>query len=145
MGQVDGYVRAVVAEWLRGSAKDIAATMKAADSPSDDAVAELDALRARQAKTEQDYDADLIDGRRYKSKMDRINAEMQSVQQRMARASSNTALSEVMASADPAQAFLDASLMSQRAIVDLLVTVRLLRGMRGVRTFNEDTVLIDRR
>lgn len=145
MGRVDEFVLAAVAERLRTSAKEIAATMHTADAPSADAVAELDALRARQAKTEADYDTDLIDGRRYAAKMERINAEMQLVQQKMARASSNSALAKVLASKDPAQAFLDASLMSQRSIVSGLVTVRLRRGVHGSRTFDPSTVLVDPR
>jgi len=143
MGPVDGWVRTVVAEYIHKERDRIAARMRADESPSAAMVAELDALTARRKKTEADYDLDLIDGRRYKAKMERIAAEAALVQQKMSRGSGNAALAEVMSSSDPSKAFLNGSLMSQRAVIDTLVTVHLHKGTRGSRAFDPDTVKVE--
>jgi hypothetical protein len=133
-------VLAVVAERIRDSGSEIAAGMSNTDRSSAGALAELDTLRNRRARTEADYDQDLIDGRRYRAKMERIAADIELVERKLARESDCPALAEVLAAADPAEAFLDAPLMSQRSIIDKLVTVRLYRGTRGVKAFDKDTV-----
>jgi DNA invertase Pin-like site-specific DNA recombinase len=138
--QVDPWVLAVVAERIRDSGSEIAAGMSNTDRSSAGALAELDTLRNRRARTEADYDQDLIDGRRYRAKMERIAADIELVERKLARESDCPALAEVLAAADPAEAFLDAPLMSQRSIIDKLVTVRLYRGTRGVKAFDKDTV-----
>lgn len=142
MPQVDEYVLAVVAERIQSSRKNIAAKVKASSGPSADLMGELNVLRDRKRRTEADYDSDLIDGRRFKSKMEQIDAEMRAVEQRFAASSRNTALAAVMAADDPVQAFLDASVMAQRSIISALVEVRLHKGRHGVRTFDPSTVEI---
>jgi site-specific DNA recombinase len=137
---VDDWVTTVVAAYIRKEHTRIAERMRADESPSAALVAELDALTARRKKTEADYDLDLIDGKRYKAKMERIAAEAALVQQKMSRSSKSAALAQVMASDDPPQAFLNASLMGQRAIIDTLVAVRLHKGTRGSKAFDRDTV-----
>lgn len=136
--RVDAWVEAVVAERIRTAADQIAALMNTSNAP--DWTADLKALRDRQAATEADYDLDLIDGKRYRAKMDRIAAEIEQVQTRMGRASNNAALAEIMASDDPPKAFLDASLMIRRAVIDALVTVHVHRAPRGRKEFDRTSV-----
>jgi DNA invertase Pin-like site-specific DNA recombinase len=138
--QVDQWVRLVVAERIRKDGRKIAERMKAAEAPAAHLIGELEALRDRQARTEADYDLDRIDGRRYKAKMERINAEMELVRQKMARDPGNAALAQVLSADDPPQAFLDAPLMSQRSVISALVTVQLHKGQRGSKVFDSDTV-----
>ncbi|MBX7433471.1 recombinase family protein [Mycobacterium sp. Y57] len=140
--QVDGFVTLVVAERIRTAGKKIAARMKADKSPSAPLVTELDKLRDRKKRIESDYDADLIDGRRYAAAMERVGIEIGQVQQKMAADTDNAALADVLAANDPPQAFLDASLMGQRAIIGALVTVELHKAARGSRTFDPTSVEI---
>ena len=142
MRQVDDFVLAVVSERIQSSRKGIAAKVKASSGPSADLMGELNALRDRKRRTESDYDSDLIDGRRFKSKMEQIDAEMRAVEQRFAASSRNTALAAIMAADDPCQAFLDASVMAQRSIIGALVEVRLHKGHHGVKLFDPATVEI---
>jgi DNA invertase Pin-like site-specific DNA recombinase len=136
--RVDELVQAVVAERIRTAAAEIGTRMNTSTAP--DWTDELKKLRDRRAATEADYDNDLIDGRRFKAKMERIAAEMEQLQARTARASNNAALAEVMASDDPPQAFLDASLMIRRAVVDALVVVQVHRAPRGRKEFDQSSV-----
>lgn len=138
--RVDELVQTIVAERIRTAGPAIAELMNTTTAP--DWTDDLKALRDRQAKTEADYDADLIDGRRYKAKMERIAAEIEQVQARMAKASNNTALAAIMAADDPAQAFLDASLMMRRAIIDALVEVEIHRAPRGRKSFSNESVTV---
>jgi len=142
MRQVDDFVLAVVAERIRSARKGIAAKVKASSGPSADLMTELNALRDRKRRTESDYDADLIDGRRFAAKIERIDAEMRAVEQRFAASSRNTALAAVMAADDPCAAFLDAGVMTQRAVISALVEVRLHKGHHGVKAFDPATVEI---
>lgn len=137
---VDRWVTLVVAERLRQGGPRISARLHGDEAPL---AADLAALRDRQAKVEADYDAGLIDGRRYASAMDRINTEATAIARQMAEHTTSAALADVLAAQDPAQAFLDASLMTQRAIIDALVTVRLFKGTRGSKVFNPDTVKVE--
>jgi site-specific DNA recombinase len=136
--RVDELVQAVVAERIRTTSEEIAARMDTTTAP--DWTDELKALRDRRAATEADYDNDLIDGRRYKAKMERIAAEMEKLQTRMARSSNKAALAEIMASDDPPKAFLDSSLMIRRAVIDALVRVEVHRAPRGRKEFDESSV-----
>jgi len=117
----DNFVRQQVADLLRDER--IAKLMQ----PSDNGVSadrELRAsLTARLRATESDYDNDLIDGRRYAAKRDKINAEIAEVDERLAAALSRSTGSSVLTSVDPGQAFLDSPLDVQRAILSTIVRV----------------------
>jgi DNA invertase Pin-like site-specific DNA recombinase len=136
--RVDELVQAVVAERIRTAGAEIAARMNTTTTP--DWADELKSLRDRRAATEADYDNDLIDGKRYKVKMERIAAEMEQLQARTARTSNNAALAEIMAADNPPRAFLDASLMIRRAVVDALVKVEVHRAPRGRKEFDRSSV-----
>jgi hypothetical protein len=58
----------------------------------------------------------------------------------MARSSNKAALAEIMASEDPPKAFLDASLMIRRAVIDALVVVQVHRAPRGRKAFDQSSV-----
>lgn len=137
---VDDWVRTVIAARLRR--EDAADLLKPAAADLQPLFDQLDRLRERQAATDADYDADLIDGLRYRSKTARTQAEMAEVQRQLASWGTPGALADALAAPDPAAAFLDAGLMTQRAIVDALCTVRLHPGHRYSRVFDESTVQI---
>lgn len=138
---VDQYVRDVIAERLRQN--DIADLLAPAQEDLAPLLEEVERLRARLDSIESDYDAGLIDGRRYASATDRVKAELVTVQQKMATADRGTALGEFLTCADPAAEFLAAGTMTQRAVIDALATVRLHPGTKYSRVFDPDTVQID--
>ncbi|WP_454301248.1 recombinase family protein [Salana multivorans] len=129
---VDDYVAAVVRERLgRADLKELLVRPEDASALSA-LVADESRLRQRLARTEADYDADLIDGRRYKEKAAKISAELDQVARR------RTALvvhgrqgAAVLAADDPVAAFDAASLGLRQRTIDLLAEVTLLPGVRG--------------
>src|SRR5690606_33992146 len=102
-GVVDDYVRLFVAEWLRSP---VVGNLDLTDDRNDDpASVEVAAQRARLAKVEADYDADLIDGRRYAVKRAKILAELKAAETVLRRSRSGSALAGIASAADPVAAF----------------------------------------
>ena len=109
---------------------------------------ELDArateLRGRLAAIEADYDAGLIDGRRFAAASDKVQAELSDVDRQRRGRVAGAALSSVLDVRDPVEAFNNAPLGVRRAVVDALVDIVLLprdpRFARG--TFDPKTVQI---
>jgi hypothetical protein len=75
--------------------------------------------------------------------MDKAEEELRAAQTALAAAQAGPALAAVMGAPDPGEAFLGASLMIQRAVVDVLAVVRLCKGTRYSRTFDPGTVQIE--
>lgn len=94
-------------------------------------VEESKALRARLAKVDNEYDEGIIDGRRWKSAKDNVAAKLREIDKKLATRKGGAVLGKIAESPDPAQAFRDASLMAQRAVIDALCTVRLCRQPKG--------------
>lgn len=140
--QLDTFVRKTIADRLRR--KDLADLL---DGTEDGAVAELlsDArdIRTRMALVDEDYMADLIDARLHRAKTDRLKAELADVERTMTARHTGSSIGGVLAAPDPATAFENADLATQRAVVDELATIRLKRHTRGSTTFDPDTVVID--
>ncbi|OKH63727.1 recombinase [Mycobacterium sp. SWH-M3] len=140
---VDEFVTAVVAERLRRpDARKRLAPPRADTAPLR---AEQDALRARLAKVDADYDDDLIDARRWRTKKEKITAQLAEVERKLKamQPGGGGALDDVLAAPDPAEAFMAGSLMARRSVIDALCEVRLRRGTRGSKTFDHNTVRID--
>jgi site-specific DNA recombinase len=93
--------------------------------------AEASTYRALIAAAEAEYDEGIIDGRRWRSAKDRVQAELTEVDKRLAARRGGAALSGLLAARDPAQAFRDTSLMGQRTVIDALSVVRVRRAARG--------------
>ncbi len=136
---VDEFVTAVIAERLsRADARKVLAPRKADTAPLR---AEQEALRARLAKVDADYDDDLIDARRWRTKKDKIDAQLAEVDRKLkAMQPGSGALDDVLNSPDPAEAFMAGTLMARRSVIDALCEVRLQRGTRGSKTFDPSTV-----
>lgn len=117
-----------------------------ASDPDDDHVRRLSAevarLRGRLAAVEADYDAGLIDGRRYAVAVEKVRAELGAAEVARARLAGTGVLSSVIAAPDPAQAYDDAPLGTQRAVLDALASVSLLSAARGPK-FDPATVRFD--
>lgn len=135
---VDRWVREVIAARLRR--EDMADLLAPAEAELEPLLAESARLHDRLAKTEADYDADLIDGHRYASKVARVRAEIAALEREMSTVATSAALGEILSAPDPAAAFLDSTLMAQRAVIDALSIVRLHKGTKHSRTFETSTV-----
>ncbi|TXH19779.1 MAG: recombinase family protein [Mycobacterium sp.] len=139
---VDEFVTAVVTERLsRRDARELLAPPTVDTAPL---IAERDRLRARLTKADADYDDDLIDARRWRTKKDKITAQLAEVDREIKAATPGSgALGDVLDSPDPAEAFLAGSLMARRSVIDALCEVRLQRGTRGSKTFDPNTVRVE--
>lgn len=142
MGIVDDYVLTTVrARLARSDLADLIAPRTCAEVQR--YTEELRGLRARMAQIEDDYDSGLIDGRRYATATEKVRVQSEAVEAKLARATSGTAATSILAAPDPQAAFDAAPLMIRRAVVDTLCTVRLLRAPRGRKTFDPETVKIE--
>ncbi|MGH3556428.1 recombinase family protein [Mycobacterium sp.] len=126
---VDHYVLMVVAERL--GRKDFAKLLAPPESEMAPVVAESERLRKRLAKIDNDYDTGGIDARRWKAAKQRVQAELAEVDKQLVTRRGGSALGAVAGAPDPAAAFLGASLMGQRAVIEALCVVRLRRAGRG--------------
>jgi len=107
---------------------------------------EVKRLRGRLVQTEADYDNDVIDGLRYKTKTEKLKADLEKAERAQARLLAGSgAASPVLSAPDPVAAFDKAALGTQREILGLLMEVRLLPALRGRKGFDPDTVKIEPR
>ena len=113
------------------------------ESSSSALLDEVKRLEKRITKIGEDYDAELIDGRRYKVAIDKARAELATASVALARSSVDAGAASVLTAPDPVAAFDGSPLMIQRNVIDALCTVTLHPAPRGRRTFDPDTVQID--
>lgn len=106
------------------------------------ATAELRRLRARLRQTERDYDNDVINGRRYKEKTDKIEADIAAAEARRSQAMAGSEVSSLLSAPDPVKAFDDAPVGVQQSAVRFFCRVELLHVQRGKRGFDPETVRI---
>jgi hypothetical protein len=94
-------------------------------------VEESKELRARLAKIDNEYDDGIIDGRRWKSAKEHVQAKLREVDKKLATRKGRAALGKIAEASDPAQAFRETSLMAQPAVIDALCIVKLWRRPKG--------------
>lgn len=121
--------------------------LRAFTTRDDAAAAELnaaaDALRARLETIEADYDAGLIDGRRYKTANDRVQAEIKAVQAKRAQLLGNSTVASVLTTGEPVAMFDAASLDTKRAVLDALMTVTIQPRRTRSHSFDPESVVIE--
>ncbi|MCA2356759.1 recombinase family protein [Mycobacterium intracellulare] len=139
---VDEFVTAVVAERL--SRADAAALAEAPQADTAPLRAEIADLRARLVSFDNDYAEGEISGKLYREATAKVHAKLAEAERKVAAMHpGGSALGDVLASPDPVAAFLSASLMGRRSVIDALCEVRLRRGTRGSKTFDPNTVRIE--
>ncbi|MGB9223201.1 recombinase family protein [Mycobacterium sp.] len=139
---VDRYVLDVITERL--SRPDLATLLTPAEDDMKPLVEESKRLRARMAKIDNEYDEGIIDGPRWRSAKEKVRAKLSEVDRKLAARKGGAALGKILSAPDPAQAFREASLMGQRAVIDALATVRVRRTGKGrMRTDRDGRPLID--
>jgi DNA invertase Pin-like site-specific DNA recombinase len=126
---VDAFVLDVIAARLADP--NLSALLAPVGDDMKPVVEESKALRARLAKIDNEYDEGIIDGRRWRSAKDNVQAKLREIDKKLATRKGGAALGKIAESPDPAQAFREASLMAQRAVIDALCTVRLHRQPKG--------------
>ena len=104
--------------------------------------AERKQLRLSLEATEADYDNDVIDGRRYKAKTEKLTARLEAIRIEEAKLVAQSGPDSVLAAEDPVAAFDAAPLAIQQQVIDTLATVTLRKGTHGSRTFVPETVAI---
>jgi site-specific DNA recombinase len=126
---VDAFVLDVIAERLADP--NLSALLAPVGDEMKPVIEESKALRARLAKIDNEYDEGIVDGRRWRSAKDHVQAKLREIDKKLATRKGGAALGKIAESPDPAQAFREASLMAQRAVIDALCTVRLRRQPKG--------------
>jgi site-specific DNA recombinase len=106
------------------------------------AAAELNKQRGRLTHVEADYDADLIDGKRYKEKRAKIEAEIEAAQARLTRLTAGSEVAGVVTARNPVAAFDAAPLGVQQAVIRFFMEVTLLPAPRGRKGFDHRTVRV---
>jgi site-specific DNA recombinase len=138
---IDAYVLLVIRKRL--AKPDLAGLIEPYDTARARALeAQARALTNRLKRVEADYDADLIDGRRYQLKTAKINADLAEVHRAQAQLSRDRGAASVFGAADPVTAFDNAPLMIRRKVIDALCTIQLRPAPRGRKTFDPDSVEI---
>src|SRR5664280_87875 len=101
---IDTFVRGVIRARL--ARPDVADLLAVPDSDAAKALTvQIKGLRARLATIEADYDADLIDGRRYAAATEKVQAELTRAETTRARTAGGEGLASVLTAADPVAAF----------------------------------------
>lgn len=140
--RIDGFVIDVIRQRLSRPDFEIVPT------PLDnDGAVKLDdqaqALRDRLAVIEADYDADLIDGRRYSVASAKIQAEIRGLEVERAKVLAGSAVAAILASGNPLRTFDEGTLALRRTLIDGLAVVTLFSAPRGIKTFDPSSVKID--
>jgi nucleoid-associated protein YgaU len=107
-------------------------------------IAEVKRLRARVAAIEADYDAGLIDGRRYATAVAKVTAQLEAAQAAQDRTLTDAGVAATLRARDPVAAYKSAPLMVRRAVIDFLMVVRLLPWQRGARFVPESVQVLPR-
>ncbi len=125
----DEFVRATVADLLRDP-RIVRALAPAAPDTSADRE-RRQALVQRLARTKREWDDDIIETVDYRRKTAKIEDELSRIDDRLAAAASQSVSSPVLSAIDPGQAFMDAPLDIQRAVVASAVKVTVMPNTRG--------------
>lgn len=102
---------------------------------------EIQNARARIMVVENDYDEGKIDGARYQIAMGKATDRLTAALRARSALRGADHLSPIVASPDPAKAFLDADFDTKRAVIDSLMWVQIKPGKQGQRGFDPDSVV----
>lgn len=99
-------------------------------------------LRTRMDGLAEAYTEGDIDRRQLRAGTKRLESRLEEVSDALAQAMTTPAVSELVTAENVAQAWHGLDLDRKRAVIDVLMTIRLRSPGRGVRRFNEETVEI---
>ncbi|MBM7861783.1 DNA invertase Pin-like site-specific DNA recombinase [Lentzea nigeriaca] len=101
---------------------------------------EVKRLRARLRRISDDYDAELIDGHRYKVATSKVEAELAEAQRVQARLTTRKGAAGILLASDPVAAFDAAPLMMRRTAIDAMCVVVVSPAPRGRKGFDPNSV-----
>jgi site-specific DNA recombinase len=99
-------------------------------------------LLSRLEAVELDYDNGTIDGNRYKTASDKLKSQLAKLELERAKFVGGFALESVLDKTHPGEAFRTASLSVRRAVIDRMLSIVVLPGTKGVKTFDPSSVVI---
>jgi DNA invertase Pin-like site-specific DNA recombinase len=99
-------------------------------------------LLARLETVELDYDEGTIDGSRYKSASDKLKVQLSKLELERAKIVGGFALESLLDETNPGEAFRTASLSVRRAVTDRLLSIVVLPGTKGIKTFDPSSVVV---
>jgi site-specific DNA recombinase len=138
---IDQAVEALVQARL--SQPDVAQLVsKPTGKEATDAAAEVRRQRNRLTQVEADYDADLIDGKRYKEKCAKIKAQLEAAEVRLTQLTAGSEVAGILTAPNVAAAFNAAPLGVRQAVTRFFMEVQLLAAPRGRRGFDPQTIQI---
>lgn len=140
--QIDAYVTAAIRARL--ARPDLADLLPNRNEPRlHEIKAAIGAHRAKIARAQRDYDAEVIEGRDLKRVRDYEEAAITVLEAERVRLAASATAGAVLGAQDPVAAFGAADLGAQRGVIEALCEIRLHGHPRGVKAFNPDTVAID--
>jgi site-specific DNA recombinase len=140
--RTDRFVLGAVAELLRDPR--LVAALTAPDPHLDADRERRSALAARLAGFERDYEDGLIDGRRFAKAAAKVEADLAEVEERIAASVQAHTSSAVLAAVNPGQAFLDAPLDVQRAVLRTVLAIEVLPSPRRGMPWTSDRLRLTR-
>lgn len=138
---IDDYVCAIVEARL-SQPKAIANFESANDGQLEELDTATQELLGRLETLENDYDDGNIDGNRFKTASDKVKEKLKKLEIERNRIVGGFALESVLDKSNPAEAFRNASLAVRRAVVERMLSVVVMPGTKGVKTFQTDSVKI---
>lgn len=99
-------------------------------------------LLSRLEAYESDYDDGIIDGNRFKTASDKVKDKLSKLELQRAKIVGGFALESVLERGNPSESFRSASLSVRRAVVDRMLSVTVLPGTKGSKTFEPESVII---
>jgi hypothetical protein len=130
--QTDDYVKAVIVAYLRRPDNLAKFPVHHPGRAEVEAKkADVRALRTRRGQLADDYALGLLDGPQVHAATMRLDRLIEEAESNLEAAGRGNALAEVLAAEDPGQAFLDAPLDRQRAIIDAVAVVTIDPAPRG--------------
>jgi site-specific DNA recombinase len=140
--KTDEWIRGVVAEMVRDDRIRQALTRGTGDAIAADRERRRQ-LVLRLEQTERDYDEDLIDARRFKTKSQKVEDEIAEIDARMASDLQQSETAKVMNAPDPGAAFLDAPLDIQRGVLRSVLSVTVLPAPKRGGTWTDERLQLD--
>jgi site-specific DNA recombinase len=138
---IDQFVRDVISARLdKGDALGI--VQQRDDSKSVELAEASKKLRIRLEQIGRDYDQGVIDGYRYASARDTIEAELKIVETDRIKLAGGNTLANIFKDGTPSKTFLNAPLGVQRAVVSALIEVRISKVSKGRRSFDPQSINI---
>ena len=137
---VDAFVTAVVLE--RMSRPDVTALLVPLDDRTRVAVTEVAELRGRLDNAADDYADGALDREQFHRITERLRPRLKASQARARVVNDSPLLEELAGADDVAGAWDSLALSKRRAVVDLLMTVTVLRAQQGARVFDPASVQI---